>query len=177
MCQCFFINVLLLNRSVANSILAWANGSKFSGQCFGGNTSAQNFEPLAHARILLATDLFNNKSLIKKHWHMLKHVKFVADINKCLNLSQAHTYSKNHGAIRNGIYTNSEHHMSVDDNLIAEIHDHAMQAMAASIEALFLVLGLDMPTIRRSTLSMEKFYQSICPYKNHNLAYPSIQEQ
>ena len=56
-------------------------------QYFGGNTSAQNFEPLAHARMLLATDLLNNKTLIKKHWHMLKHVKFVADKNKCPNLS------------------------------------------------------------------------------------------
>ena len=27
-CQCFFINILLFNRSVATSILAWANGSK-----------------------------------------------------------------------------------------------------------------------------------------------------
>ena len=59
--------------------------------------------------------------------------------------------------------------MFVDDNLIAEIHDNIMQAMAASIEALFLVLGPDMPTIRRSNLSMEKFYQSICSYKKSQL--------
>ena len=108
---------------------------------------------------------------------MLKHIQFVDDINKCQNFSQAHTCSKNHGAIKNGIHTNSEHHMFVDNNLIAEIHDHIMQAMAASIEALFLVLGPDIPTIRRSNLSMEKFYQSICSYKNHNLACPLIQEQ
>ena len=46
-----------------------------TGQCFEGNTSAHNFEPLAHARMILATDLFNNKTLIKKHWHMLKHIE------------------------------------------------------------------------------------------------------
>ena len=56
-------------------------------QCFGGNTSAEHFEPLAHAKMLLATDLFNNKTLIKKHWHMLKYVQFVADKNKYPNLS------------------------------------------------------------------------------------------
>ena len=96
-------------------------------------------------------------------------MKFVADINKCQNLSQAQSCSKNHGAINNGIHTNSEHHMFVDDNLIAEIHDHVMQAMAASIEALFLVLGPDMHTIHRSNLSMKKFYQSICSYKKSQL--------
>ena len=96
---------------------------------------------------------------------MLKHIQFVDDINNCPVLSQAHTCSKNHSAIKNGIHSNSEHHMFVDDNLIAEIHDHIMQAMATSIEALFLVLGPDMPTIRRSNLSMETFYQSVCSYE------------
>ena len=76
---------------------------------------------------------------------------------------------KNHCAINNDIHTNSEHHIFVDDNLIAEIHDHIMQAMATSIEALFLVLGPSMPTIRRSNLSMDKLYQSICSYKKSQL--------
>ena len=61
---------------------------------------------------------------------MLKHIKFVADINKCHNLSQAHTCSKNHGAINNSIHTNSEHHMLVNDNLIADIHDNPNPADA-----------------------------------------------
>ena len=38
-----------------------------TGQYFGGNISAQHLELLAHARMLLATDLFNIKSLIKNH--------------------------------------------------------------------------------------------------------------
>ena len=101
---------------------------------------------------------------------MLKHIQFVDDINMCPVLSQAHTCSKNHGATKNDIHTNLEHHMLVDENLIAEIYDHIMQATAASIVALFLVLRPDMPTIRRSNLSMKKIYQSICSYKNHNLA-------
>ena len=100
---------------------------------------------------------------------MLKHVTFVADINKCHNLSQAHTSSKHHGAINNSIHTNSEHHMFVNDNLIVDIQDHIMQAMATSIEALFLVSGPDMPTIRRSNLSMETFYQSVVSCKKSQL--------
>ena len=41
--------------------------------------------------------------------------------------------------------------------------------MAASIEALFMVLGPDMPTIRRSNLSMDKFYQATCSYEKTQL--------
>ena len=84
---------------------------------------------------------------------------------------------KNHCAINNDIHTNSEHHIFVDDNLIAEIHDHIMQAMATSIEALFLVLGPYMSTIRRINLSMEKYINQFVPIKNHNLACPLIQEK
>ena len=43
-----------------------------TGQVFGGNTSASNFEPIAHARCLLAKQLSSNKSLLKKHWSILK---------------------------------------------------------------------------------------------------------
>ena len=57
----------------------------------------------------------------------------------------------------------TEHSMFADDNLIAEIDDHMLQAMATSIEALFLVPGPDKPEIRRSNLSMDKFYQETCP--------------
>ena len=48
--------------------------------------------------------------------------------------------------------------MFVDDNLIAETDDHMLQAMATSMEALFLVTGPDKPNIRRSNLGMDKFY-------------------
>ena len=52
--------------------------------------------------------------------------------------------------------------MFVDDNLIAETDDNMLQAMAASIEALFLVTGPDKSKIKRSNLSMDKFYQATC---------------
>ena len=52
--------------------------------------------------------------------------------------------------------------MFVDNNLIAEIDEHMLQAMTASVEALFLVKGPDKLLIRRSNLSMDKFYQATC---------------
>ena len=39
-----------------------------TGQVFGGNTSANNFEQIAHARCLLAKQLSSNERLIKKYW-------------------------------------------------------------------------------------------------------------
>ena len=41
--------------------------------------------------------------------------------------------------------------------------------MAASIEALFMVLGPDEPEIRRSNISTDKFYQAKCSYKKTQL--------
>ena len=132
-----------------------------TGHVFGGNTSANNFEPIDHARCLLAKQLSSNKSLIKKHWSILKNIKFERE-RSFNTFSTAHSCSQNIGVIHNGVVDPTEHNMFVDDSLIAEIDDHMLQAMSASIEALFLVTGPDKPEIRRSNLSMDKFYQATC---------------
>ena len=91
----------------------------------------------------------------------MKNIKFEKEKSLCA-FSTAHSCSQNTGVIHNDVVDPTKHNMFVDDNLIAEIDDHMLQAMAASIEALFLVTGPDKPEIRRINLSMDKFFQATC---------------
>eukprot|EP00957_Ditylum_brightwellii_P146796 11175529-Ditylum_brightwellii.AAC.1 len=47
--------------------------------------------------------------------------------------------------------------MYVDDNLIADIRPRMMQAMSASSEALFILMGYSEPHRRRNAVCMEKY--------------------
>jgi len=70
-----------------------------------------------------------------------------------------------------GLPRNTPHNTFVDDNTIAEIRPRMPQAMAASVESLFLLLGYPEPTKRRSPLSMDKYYQAQCSYSKKQLGY------
>eukprot|EP00957_Ditylum_brightwellii_P139482 10630347-Ditylum_brightwellii.AAC.1 len=52
--------------------------------------------------------------------------------------------------------------MYVDDNLIADIPARIKQAMAASNEALFILMGFPEPHRRRNAVCMEKLLAAMC---------------
>ena len=54
--------------------------------------------------------------------------------------------------------------MFVDDNLMADTWEHLRPALAASVEALFMLLGFPEEHIRKSPLSMDKYFESLCSY-------------
>ena len=64
---------------------------------------------------------------------------------------------------------NPKHNMFVDDNLMAEIRKWMPQAMAASIEALFRLLGRPAPQFRKAALCLEKFIKAMCSYTKTQL--------
>ena len=59
--------------------------------------------------------------------------------------------------------------MFVFDSLMVETPTRIMQLLAASIESLFQVMGEDNLNIRRSNLSMEKYYSITCSYEQIQL--------
>ena len=59
--------------------------------------------------------------------------------------------------------------MFVDDSLFSNTIENIKHIMAASIEALYIVLGYSNVEIRQSPLSLDKYYQSICSYKRIQL--------
>lgn len=54
--------------------------------------------------------------------------------------------------------------MFVDDNLMANTWEYLRLALAASIEVLFILLGYSEEYLRKSTLSIDKYYESLCSY-------------
>ena len=57
----------------------------------------------------------------------------------------------------------------VDDNFIADIRLQMKQAMSASIEALFILMGYHEPHRRRNVVCMEKYLAAQCAYEKKQL--------
>ena len=64
----------------------------------------------------------------------------------------------------------TKHIMYVDDNMMVDIHGYLTTALAASIEALFVLLGFPDEAVRKSPLTMDKYYESLCSYMRAQLA-------
>jgi len=144
------------------------------GQNFGGDTSAQNWEGIAKAREILA-EFFSHtkyKSLIQKHKSILSLIQYSKLPHKNTKYIPA-TADIIHKGVFNqqNFIRNTPHNPFVDDNTIAEIRSRMPQAMAASVESLFLLLGQPDTSKRRSPLSMDKYYQAQCLYSKKQLGY------
>ena len=145
-----------------------------TGQVFGGNTSAQNFEGLALAREYLAQYLSTNKFsfLLHKHKKLLDLIKFTDIPSDEVSFIKAIPDTIHKGVLAStGKPINTPHNMFVDDNVIAEIRPRMKQAQAASAESLFRIAGFPNIKLRRSPLSMDKYYASTCSYLKKQLGY------
>jgi len=144
------------------------------GQNFGGNTSAQNWEGIAKAREIIAQFFSNKKfnSLQNKHKKILSLIQYSKHSHPKTKFVKARSDTIHKGVLdQQGIPRNTPHNTFVDDNTIAEIRSRMPQAMAASVESLFLLLGYPDPTKRRSPLSMDKYYQAQCSFSKKQLGY------
>ncbi len=134
-------------------------------QTFGSNTSPSNWEPIARARAALAEHLFNDASLLEKHKELLDKVIFSDPPDKNTTFAQAVADAFNKGVFdEQGEPVKTPHNMFVDDNLICDILSRIKQAMAASIEALYRILGFPDEEARQLCLSMDKFLESKCSW-------------
>jgi len=140
------------------------------GNTFGSNTSPANWEPVRRAREALAQKLFSDSSLIAKHKEYIARVMFCPPPSASVVFTQAFPDSIHTGVRQaDGTPVNTPHNMYVDDNLIAEIPARMKQAMAASIEALFILMGFPEPQKRRIAICMEKFIAAMCSYEKQQL--------
>jgi len=145
-----------------------------TGQIFGGNTSAQNFEGLAIAREYLSCFFSTEKyhSLIAKHSEILKHIKYTPQPPPLTTFVQATSDSEHTGVFdQAGSPVNTPHNTFVDDNHMADVFPRIKLAQAASIEGLFQLLGFPEPQFRRSVLSEDKYYEQACSSKKLQLGY------
>ena len=135
------------------------------GTVFGSNVSSHNWEVFAISRARLAEWLQHQphiSDIVEKHKALLDLIQFPKDVF-CSSTFIAATPD----VINNGVTTASGRRatlnaMYVDDNLMADTWHYHRPALAVSVEALFIILGQPEERLRKSPLSMDKYYESLC---------------
>ena len=136
------------------------------GGTFGSIVSPADFEPIARARTHLAEYLSSRRDLVSKYKDIIDKVKFSESPSKDTTFSQAYTDTKNKGITNRN---KTKYNMFVDDSLFAQIRPIMKHAMAASIEALHIILGFPDIEKRQNPLSLDKYFESICSYERIQL--------
>ena len=107
----------------------------------------------------------NIREIEEKHKDLLNLIQFPENIFQSKDkFVQATPDSINTGVIENGIRLPTQNVMFVDDNLMADTWEYLRPTLAASVEALFILLEFPEETLRKSPLSMDKYYESLCSY-------------
>ena len=110
-------------------------------------------------------------ALEEKHSELLDLIQFSEEEFHPDTLVPATPDSTNTGVIRGGSCLPTLNAMFVDDNLMANIWRFLRPALAASVEALFIILGEPDEKLRKSPLSMDKYYESRCSHSRKQLGY------
>lgn len=132
------------------------------GLTFGSDFSPQNWEPCRRVLELLAQSLFHDTSLRDKHRKYLDRILWSDSLTSRKarrRFVQAFRDSKNPGVLdEDGRPTATPHHVFVDDGIYADAYDvvRIEQALAASIEAIFIILGESDLTKRQDPISFDK---------------------
>ena len=140
------------------------------GGTFGSISSPSNFEPLASARVWLVKHISRDKTLVKKHWNIIKHLKICERPDTKIEFIQAKLDNTHKGILNDkGVSDSTEFNMLVDDSMFVETRDYIYVALVASIEALYIIFGSPEENFRQNPLSLDKYYQSICSYQRIQL--------
>jgi len=124
---------------------------------FGHLSSANSWEPFRRAIQALSLVFANSQELVEKHRDLLDTIEWV-DVPRA-SYVQAHACALNPGVLnQQGREIPSHSRFYVDDALIAAISTQKMRMMlAATIEAIFVVMGEPELRLRRCPLAMDKW--------------------
>jgi hypothetical protein len=116
-----------------------------TGGTFGGCTTPSNWEVIAMARQQLARHLWKNDPMIveraRPYLPPIQHATPPTD-DEVANFAQAERDSKNPGVHdESGQRLPPQYNHHVDDNIYAEVPEHVDRTLAASIIALYEILG------------------------------------
>ena len=110
----------------------------------GSKTSPWEYEPFAGARAFLAAYLSRDHTLVIKHAKILQTLEIEVEPNPDqVHFIPAKAESSNKSFLHPGtnVSVNRLHNPFAVDNLMADVKEHILTAMAASIEALYSFLG------------------------------------
>ena len=137
---------------------------------FGADFSPQNWETCRRIIEELAEKLFDDPSLRAKHRQYLDRITFAPDLrNGVPNAVPAKACSQRRGVLdEHGNPLPTPHRLFVDDDIYADRFDVARveQAIAASIEAIFILLGVSELDKRQDPISFDKLEEMLVHYLN-----------
>ena len=140
------------------------------GQTFGSDFSPSNWEGPRRVIEQLAEALFEDTSLREKHRHYLDKLKWNPALGTATQPFTPATADSTHTGVRkrDGTDKNTPQDMFVDDVVLAEVHlvPRVEQAVAASIESIFTVLGESCPEARQDPISWDKLFDMIIDFCN-----------
>ena len=136
------------------------------GLTFGSLVSPQNLEPLARARTHFAASLSKRRDLLSKYQTLISQVTLRPPPEPSFRFTPAVQDSQN---LRISNANSTAYNMFVDDSLYVHIEPVIRHSIAASLEALYMVLGYPDITARQDALSLDMFLQSICSYQRDQL--------
>ena len=144
------------------------------GCTFGSDFSPANWEGVRRTIEQLATSLFDDDTLRTKHRKYLDQLTWDAslDSSKRKNFVPAFSDSQNNGVLdENGNPVRTPHAMFVDDDVYVEVYirQRVEQAIAASIEAIFITLGYSDLSRLQDPISWDKLFDMVISHFNKAL--------
>ena len=140
---------------------------------FGSDFSPASWEAVRRIAEHLAEALFEDKTLRSKHRTYLDRLIWKKDLgSKKARFTQAKRDNINKGVFDdNGIPANTPHDFYVDDDVYSELFDidRVEQAVAASIEAIFILLGDSDLSLHQDAVSFDKLEETMINYNNRIL--------
>ena len=142
---------------------------------FGTDFSPQNWEPVRQILEILAEKLFADSSLRDRHRQYLSQLVYDQSLGHPQRqpFTMAVPDTLNTGVIVDGQPGPTPHFYYVDDGVYAEIMQRVRveQAMASSIEAIFVLLGESDLLRRQDPVSFDKLIEMMVGYKNRVLGH------
>lgn len=141
------------------------------GCTFGSDFSPANWEGVRRCIEELAQGLFQDTSLRHKHRKYLDKLQWDVSLDSVREKKFAPAYrdSQNRGVLdEDGIPVDTPHALFVDDDIYAEVYCRIRveQAIAASIEAMFILLGESDLTCRVDPVSWDKLVDMVISHFN-----------
>ena len=134
------------------------------GLAFGADFSPANWEAVRRAQSALAERLFFDTALVTKHRAVLDKIQWCRSISgkRRPKFTRAYRDALNHGILdTSNNPAPTPHGVYVDDDIYLDIADvrRFEQAIAASIEAIFILLGDSNTALRQDPISWDKLHE------------------
>jgi len=144
------------------------------GLAFGVDFSPANWEAIRRASSALAERLFFDTSLVDKHRTVLNKIRWCCSLQESRRprFTRAFSDALNPGILDDtGVPAPTPHGVYVDDDIYLDVTDprHFEQAIAASIEAIFILLGASNTSLCQDPISWDKLHKLLAALVNRIL--------